>query len=131
MGVDYPAITEPYIRAREKVTTPALIPAAGMATLVSAAISGLIRHITRVTVEARSAETAVTLAVADASGSTGVIEVINFGDSLLTGTFQKSAERWSPPAKKGDYYQLMAGEKLVAVMTVSGSAKASVTFWDE
>ena len=139
--VDYPPITPEQVDGRLKKTAPVFVPdAIALATLVSAAVSGLIRHVVGVIVDNVSSACNVELVVADASGATGVVDVIYFGDRQLSGTDGKHSKPWAPEEPK-HYYDLVGGEKLLvwtpvqahlgAPGTASGMARAQATFWDE
>ena len=129
MSVEYEPVTRRMIEARKKQGVTAL--SAGTVTrLVSAAISGIIRHVIGVSLDNRSGQGQVQLFVADASGATGLIERIELPPLFTSGIDFKKFAEWHPPKRKQPYYDLGAQEQLYGVID-SGYALATVQYWDE
>jgi hypothetical protein len=129
MSVEYEPVARHLIESRKKHTVTALL-AGTVTTLVSAAISGMVRHVVGVSLDNRSGQGQVHLFVADASGATGAIERVELAPFFTSGIDFKKFAEWHPPKRKQPYYDLSAGEKLMGLID-SGYAFAKVQLWDE
>jgi hypothetical protein len=137
MGVDYEPISRQARQARFKKTAPVLVLGT-LTTLVSPAISGIIRHVVDVTVQPLSGNTGIILAAVDASGASSNIARANWGDKAQFYTpGNRENKMWTPPfgstEEDDELYQLHAGESLKAMGedNSSGASFAVTTFWDE
>jgi len=129
MTVNYTPVSRQQIESRKKTGVTALT--AGVVTrLVSAALSGMIRHVVGVALDNRSGQGQVQLMIADASGLTSVIERIELPSTFTSGKEYKDYAEWHPPKKEQPYYDLGASEQLFGVID-SGYAHATIQHWDE
>jgi hypothetical protein len=131
MAINYTPVRRHQIESRMKRGVPVNVQLA-MVRLVSAAISGMIRHVVGITLDNRSAETQCSIVVCDASGLSTTVDTVELGASLLSNQGEsKVYEEWHPAKAKVPYLDLQAGETLWAVNSVSGICYANALFWDE
>jgi hypothetical protein len=136
---DFDPITKYARDNRVKRVSPVVIGSVGVTTLVSAAISGTIRHVVDVRVQPYSGARGCQVAIQDASGASSCIARANWGSKLQPGTSRRDNRPWRPDAGldgEDEVCQLIAGESLVVTAdeetaAASGCGIASASIWDE